>query len=126
MIMRKIVLLTFLIIGYYLPTFSQFNSRLKFDSTFKYFSFGNSTKTFRHVDSIDFEGLLHKPTNNKDFLFPKLADKNLTFVRDSVGFFETQKSFSNMPCLKPQGYFPMPIYKPDSTVRYTMLIKKYK
>jgi hypothetical protein len=126
MIMRKILLLTVLIIGYYLPTFSQFNSRFKFDSTFNNFSFSNSTKTFRHVDSIDFKGLLNKSTNDNGFLFPKLVDKNMTFGRDSVGIFNTQKTFDNMPCLKPQGFFPMPIYKPDSTVRYTLLIKKYK
>ena len=124
--MRKILLLTVLIIGYYLPSFSQFNSRLKFDSTFKNFSFGNSTKTFRHVDSFDFKGLLNKPANDKYFLFPKQADKNLTFGRDPIGIFETQKSFDNMPCLKPQGFFPMPIIKPDSTVRYTLLIMKIK
>lgn len=124
--MRKILLLTVLIIGYYLPTFSQFNSRLKFDSTFKNFSFSNSAKTFRHFDSIDFKGLLSKPTNDKEFLFPKLADKNLTFGRESIGIFETQKSFDNMPCFKPQGFFPMPIYKPDSTVKYTLLIIKIK
>ena len=124
--MRKILLLTVLIIGYYLPTFSQFNSRLKFDPTFKNFSFSNGAKTFSHFDSIDFKGLLNKPENDKNFYFPKLADKNMTFGRDSVGIFETQKTFDNMPCLKPQGFFPMPIYKPDSTVRYTMLIKKYK
>ena len=124
--MRKLLLLTILIIGYYLPSFSQFNSRLKFDSTFKIFSFGNGIKTFRHVDSIDIKGLLNKPANDKDFLFPKQADKILTFGRDSIGIFETQKSFDNMPCLKPQGFFPMPIYKPDSTVRYTLLIMKIK
>jgi hypothetical protein len=123
--MRKILLLIVLIIGYYLPTFSQVNSRLNFDSTFKNFSFSNSTKTFRHIDSIDFKEFLNNPANDKDFLFPKLTDKNMTFGRDSIGIFEPQKSFDNMPCLKPQGFFPMPIVKPDSTVRYTLLIKKY-
>jgi hypothetical protein len=124
--MRKILLLTVLIIGYYLPSFSQFNSRIKFDPTFKNFSFGNVIKTFKHVDSIDIKGLINMSANNKDLLFPKLADKNLTFGRDSIGIFGTQKSFDNMPCLKPQGFFPMPIYKPDSTVRYTLLIMKIK
>jgi len=81
MIMRKILLLTVLIIGYYLPAFSQFNSRLKLDSTFNHFSFNNSTKTFRHIDSIDFKGLFYNPANDKRFLYPKFADKNLTFGR---------------------------------------------
>lgn len=118
--------MTVLIIGYYLPSFSQFNSRLKFDTTFKNFSFGNKTKTFGHIDSIDFKELLSTSTNDKAFLFPKLADKDLTFNRDSIEIFETQKYFDNMPCLKPQGFFPMPIYKPDSTVKYTLLIMKIK
>ncbi len=30
---------------------------------------------------------------------------------------------SNMPCYKPEGLFLMPVIKPDSTTRYTMLIK---
>ena len=124
--MRKILLLTVLIIGYYLPSFSQFNGRLKFDPTFKNYSFGNGTKTFRHIDSIDIKGLLSKPTNDKDFLFLKPADKNLTFRRGPIGILETQKSIDNMPCLKPQGFFPMPIYKPDSTIKYTLLIMRIK
>ena len=124
--MRKILLFTVLIIGNYLPTFSQFNSRLQIDSTFNNFSFNNGTKTFRHVDSIDFKGLLNNPANDKDFLYPKLADKNMTFGRGSVRIIEPPKSFDNIPCLKSQGFFPMPIYKPDSTVRYTLLIKRYK
>ncbi len=124
--MRKILLLTVLIIGNYLPTFSQLKSRLQIDPTFKNFSFNNSTKTFRQLDSIDFKRLLNNPANDKDLRYPGLADKNMTFGRNSVGIIETPKSFENMPCLKPQGFFPMPIYKPDSTVRYTLLIKKYK
>ena len=124
--MRKILLLTVLIIGYYLPAFSQFKSRLQIDSTFKNFSFNNSKKTFLHIDSIDFKGLVNNYRNDKNFLYTKLADKNMTFGRESVEIFETPKSFGNMPCLKPQGLFPMPVYKPDSTVRYTLLIKKYK
>ena len=124
--MRKISLLTVLIIGYYLPAFSQLNSRLQIDPTVKNYSFNNDTKTFRHIDSIDFMGLLNNHGSDKIFLHPKLADKNLTFGRDPFGITETFKSVDNMPCLKPQGYFPMPIYKPDSTVSYTLLIKKYK
>ena len=31
-----------------------------------------------------------------------------------------------MPIIKPQGSFPMPVYKPDSTIRFTMQIKEYK
>jgi hypothetical protein len=123
--MRKILLLTVLIIGYFLPTFSQFNSQLKSDTIFKNFSFNSSTKTFRLIDSIDFKRVLNNPANSNDFLFPKLTDKNMTFGRDSIGIFEPQMSFDNMPCQKPQGFYPMPMYKPDSTVKYTLLIKKY-
>lgn len=124
--MRKILLLTALIIGYYLPTFSQMNRPLKIDSTFKNLSLNNSAKTLNHFDTIDFKNLFNKPVNNKDFSFTKRADKNLILGRESIGIFGAQKSIDNMPCLKPQGLFSMPIYKPDSTVKYTMLIKKFK
>ena len=123
--MRKILLLTILIIGYNLLTFSQFNRRLQIDSTFKSPSF-SSTKTFRSIDSIHYNWQLNNPKNNKNFLSPKFGDKNRNSDRDTFKIIEIPKSLDNMPCLKPQGSFPMPVSKADSTVSYTLLIKKFK
>ena len=123
--MRKILLLAVLIIGYCLPTFSQSNSQLQIDTTAVKFGFYNSTKTPGHFDTIDFKQLLNNPEHHKYLLDPKLADKDVHFGQLSNGKIKAPQSSDNMPCLYPQGSFPMPIYKPDSTVRYTMLIKKY-
>jgi hypothetical protein len=32
-------------------------------------------------------------------------------------------SFDNMPCLKPEGNFSMLVLKPDSTMRYNLIIR---
>lgn len=123
--MKKILLMTVLVIGYYLPTFSQLKSKLQFDTRLKNFSF-NDTNTFGHIDFNDFNGLLNGHKDERDFLFPnKLAYKNLHFGQNSSGIVKTPQPLANMPCIKPNGLFPMPIYKPDSSINYTLLIKKY-
>lgn len=122
--MRKILLLAISIFGYCLLTFSQLNKRVLIDSPFKNSSFDNSIKTFRSIDSIHFNWGLNSPKNDKNFLFQRLPNKDMNYSRGSYGIVEIPKSLDNMPCLKPQGFFPMLISKPDSTVRYTLLIKK--
>lgn len=124
--MRKMLLFTVLIIGYYLPAFSQSNNQLKIDTTAVKFGFFNGKRTLGHIDTIDFKQLLNNPGHQKYLLDPKLADKDVHFGRLSNGKIKVPPSLDNMPCLYPQGSFPMPIYKPDSTVRYSLLIKKYK
>lgn len=128
--MRKILLLTILIIGYNLPTFSQFdsqlqNNRFQIDTTFKSLSLNNGTKSFRLSDSMNSKKMFNDTLRNKRFLPLKLTDKNVSFGQNLNEIVKTPQTFDNMPCLKPEGYFPMPVYKPDSTVKYTLLIKKY-
>jgi len=128
--MRKIILLTVLIVGYYLPTFSQLdnrpqNNRLLIDTTFSNLSLKNNFKTPNLVISYDSLWLFNNSGNNKILICPKLTDKNLELGQDPIAIFEMPATFDNMPCVKPQGYFPMPIVKPDSSVRYSLLIKKY-
>ena len=131
MFMRNILLFTVLIIGYNLPAFSQSNSRLQnnrlqFDSTVRNFSFNNNLKNFSSDKSNDFKWPLNNFFSDKSLLYTKFDDMNLIFRQDTIGIIKQPQSFDNMPCLKPQGFFPMPIYKPDSTVSYTLLIKKYQ
>lgn len=123
--MRKILLFTVLIIGYYLPAFSQSGSQLYFDTTCVKFGIFNGAKTLGHSDTIDFKQLLNNHEQHNYKLSPKLADKDVRFGRLSKVIIKAPDNFDNMTCLYPQGSFPMPVYKPDSTVRYTMLIKKY-
>ncbi len=124
--MRKLFLLTGLIVGYYFQTFSQSNSLLQSDATTVKFAFLNSTKTHLHIDTLDINQLLMNPEYHKYLLIPKLANKDIRFAQLSNGKIKSTSSLDNMPCLYPQGSFPMPIYRPDSTIRYTLQIKKHK
>jgi len=128
--MRKILLLTVLIFGYYLPTFSQLdnrpqNNRLLIDTTFSNLSLKNNLKTPKLVISIDSNLLFNNSSNNKKLIYPGLTDKNSKLVQDPIAIFQKPQMFDNMPCVVPHGYFPMPVVEPDTTVRYTLLIKKY-
>ena len=123
--MSKILLFAILIIGYHLPTFSQPKSQLQIDSTVTKFGFNNSPKTLRHADSIDFKQFLNNTPIHKYQLDPKLAEKGVHFGQLYNAQIQTSHSCDNMPIFHPQGSFTMRIYKPDSTVNYTMLIKKY-
>jgi len=128
--MRKILLLTVMIVGYYLPTFSQLdnrpqNNRLLIDTTFSNLSLKNNLKTPNLVISFDSNWLFNNSRNNKKLIYPGLTDKNLKLLQVPIAIFQKPQMFDNMPCVKPQGFFPMPIVKPDSTVRYSLLIKKY-
>ena len=124
--MRKILLLAVLITGYYLTTFSQVMGQLQIDTTFKKFTFKNNATGFLHLPSVDINGQLISPKNGMNFLYPKFGDnKNLAFGRKQIMHVILPSSMDNMPCLKPQGFFPMPICKPDSTVHYTLLMKKF-
>lgn len=124
--MNKILFLTLLIIGCYFTTFSQTNGQLQNDTLSVKFGIFNSNKTLGHFDTIDFKKLLNNPEHYKYLQVPKLADKDMHFGQLSNGKIRAPHSLDNMPCIVPQGTYPMPIYKPDSTVRYTLLIKKLK
>jgi len=129
--MRNIFLLTVLFVGYNLTAFSQSNSRLQSsgpqsDSMLRSFSYNNNLKDLRSDKSNDFKLPLNNSFSGKNFHYPKFGDKNLYFHKNPVEIFMQPQSLDHMPCLKPQGFFPMPIYKPDSTIKYTLLNKKYK
>jgi hypothetical protein len=122
--MKKFLLLAVLIIGYQLPTFSQTINQFQSDTSSVKFGCNNSTKTLRHADSIDFKQFLNNPPIHKYQLDPKLADKDVHFGQLYNAKILTPSACDNMPIICPQGSFHMRIYKPDSTVNYTLLIKK--
>jgi hypothetical protein len=128
--MRKILLLTVLIVGYYLPTFSQLynrphNYQLQIDTTFSNLSLKNNLKTPNLVNPFDTNWFFNNSTYNKKLIYPGLPGINSNSGQDPIAIFQMPSTFDNMPCVKPQGFFPMLIVKPDSTVRYSLLIKKY-
>ena len=124
--MKTFLLLAVLIIGYHLQTFSQPKSQHQIDSIVVKFGFNNSPKTLRRADSIDFKQFLNNHPIHKYQLDPKLADKDVRFGQLYNAKIQTPHACDNMPIIHPHGYFPMPVYKPDSTVNYTLLIKKIR
>lgn len=58
--------------------------------------------------------------NSQRFVKPENSTHMINSYNDINGF----QFYDNMPCLKPQGSFPMKIFKPDSSSRYTLIIKK--
>lgn len=122
--MRGILLLTILIVGFYLPTYSQFDSQLRYhrpqvDTSFSGLSLKHNLRTPFLFENKDPGWLFYNPIQDI-----KLSDQKLNIEQDLFANNKIMKTFDNMPCLNPQGFSPMPIFVPDSTVRYTLLIKK--
>ncbi len=123
--MKKVLFLAIITIGCDLSTFSQSIRQLQLDTTSVKIGFNNNTKTFRHLDTLDYKQFLNQSEPHTYLLKPKMADKNVHIGQLSRGKIITAHAIDNMPCLDPQGSFPMKIYKPDSSFNYTLLIKKH-
>ena len=129
--MKKIILLTVLVIGYCLPTFSQLNSRFQTNrlpriTTSPNFSLKNRTGTLRLGDSTELKAFMNDPEKYKNSLDPKYKYEFLHKGQNLIGIIKTPLPVDDMPCIKPKGNFPMPVYQPDSTVNYTLKIKYFK
>jgi hypothetical protein len=122
--MRKFILLAVFMIGYLPPMFSQTINQIQSDTDSVKFGFNNSAKRLKHDDSIDFRQFLYNPPIHKYQLDPKSADKDLHFGQLENVDIEIPSSYDNMPVIRPQGSYPLSIYKPDSTLNYTLMIKK--
>lgn len=68
----------------------------------------------------DYSNLLREGSGN---LFPKTFPRPFDIKVKSFGGL-TQSSIDNMPIIKPEGNFSMRIFKPDTTVRYSLQIKE--
>lgn len=121
--MKKILSLIILMTGVYLSSFSQSKHSLQTES-FNHFSPTMDMERFRLGDT-SLKGSLSNTLNGKNFLYSKFPEKYRSFSQNQMGSLSNAQFFGNMPCLKPQGNFPMPVYKPDSTLRFSLLIKKY-
>lgn len=118
-LMRKIFLLTVLIMEFYLHSFSQVSNLLKIDSLMN-FSLNKDLERFGPVDSS-----INWSSNSKNFHFPNFNDSIRTFIQNLAGDYYPAKTHDNMPVVKPKGKFFMPVYKPDSTINFMLQIKKY-
>jgi hypothetical protein len=103
--MKKILVLTVLIMGYCLPAFSQVYRPLAVDSTLKFLP--NTAENPSSLKSIQGNSYLnqYRLQNSKTGFSNDRADSKILSPE------------TNMPIVN--------ICKPDSSVRYTMLIKSF-
>lgn len=123
--MKKLMLSTIFICLFIAPAFSQIRGHFKIDTTFKDRSNFSYQKPFRFGDSINFNFPLKDLLNNKRFSFPEYSGRNLVIRPDLMGSIVGSQSYDRMPCYIPKGNFPMMILKPDSTIKHSLLIKRY-
>ena len=120
--MKTILLTTLLIICYTLAVFAQSPSPVH-----AHIGFLKSKKvtpgTYSLSDSLNTNGKLNVPFSTRNFIFHDLKDKEVKIGQLATG---NDKVQTGMPVWKPKGSFPMPVYRPDTTIRFTLLIKEYK
>ncbi|MPM69821.1 hypothetical protein SDC9_116769 [bioreactor metagenome] len=78
---------------------------------------------FSFVESLDLNQSCIHPIDKK--YYHKSEQKDLQQNKDTFMIINKLQRIDNMPCVKSEGFFPLPIHRPDSTVKYTLLIKKY-
>jgi len=123
--MKKLMLSTIYICLFIAPAFSQISGHFKIDTTFKDRSNFSYQKPLKFGDSINFYFPQKELKNNKRFSFPEYPRRNLLIRPDSMGSIVESQSSGRMPCYIPKGNFPMVVIKPDSTIKHTLLIKRY-
>ena len=64
-----------------------------------------------------------KTMNPSGFPYDKITEPFMLNENQWSSMPQNTLAQGSMPCYKPEGIFPMPVIKPDTTTRYTMLIK---
>ena len=123
--MKKLILLTAFIILLLTPAFSQTIGHFKIDTTFRDRSIFHFQKPFILSDTIHFNHLFGGSLNDKYPYFPEFYKRNFFNRHTPIDNLVNTQSYDRMPCVRPEGYFPMPVAKPDPAIRYSILIKRY-
>lgn len=119
--MRTVLLVFVMITGYSLVSFAQLQLPVHLnDGVMKVKS--GQPGLFFFKDSLN-KGKLDVPFNTSNRLLNDSKEKEMKICKPAENYLMVQ---GGMPILKSQGSFPMPIYKPDSTVNFTIRIKEYK
>lgn len=110
--------------GCFLPAFAQRvivfrNKLLQPDSTLYQRALKNNQTAIYTWKYDNSERKLNNPATNNPLLLPDLKGGNLNLAMNRPPEME------KMPCVKPSQKSRMPVNKPDSTVKHTMLIKKF-
>jgi len=119
--MKTAILLFALVFGWVIPTYSQMNRHRKTDARAEQFS-AKQNKENDRFGKYKFDDKF--PGSWSDRVGDSYSMSSVGPARSK----NTEEVYSgdNMPCFKPEGMFSMRVYKPDSTVEYTMLVKKFE
>lgn len=118
--MKRIIFMIGLTGGLGATGFSQTDTTIKIDTTFKSISINDYPRS-------------HQPGMFKDYKKPGLGPANTTPFKRSApkdfspgnnGKLARTKPMDNMPCIHPQGHYPARVYKPDTAVRYTLRVER--
>lgn len=123
--MKKVILMT-AIIGLFLsPVFSQIHRPYKEDPALRKLSAIRNQEPFKLKDPI----YIGSPGNGlmtpNYFSFPKYNERNFLNMQIPLESRVPDQLVDGMPCFAPRGYFPMPVVKPNSAIKYSLLIKRY-
>ncbi len=119
--MRRVILIAIFINILLIPGFSQLNRSFKVDSTITKFLSDSAQNAMIPFENKDFNGSWDTTMNFKSF---NNSAPSIKWINPSE-YFNGSNFYDNMPCRKPQGDFRMRIYKPDTSYKYTLLIKKF-
>ena len=119
--MRKILLIIVFGSSFYFPAFSQFYKPNPTDTLSGNLSTYLRSLQLYPLTSRNFIAQLNKVNPEKNSIPPNYTDRNflLGLAPDIL-----ISPYDEMPCLIPKGNFPMLISKPDSSVQYTLRIKR--
>lgn len=121
--MRKSLVVIVLILGFGLTAFSQSGGSLPTDSTKVKIGFPITLKLHWQSDSANYARLFNHPAITDTVNGFKLTEKKIFLGRPATYAIKAPHSDDKMPCMVPQGNFPMPVYRPDSAVNFTLLGK---
>lgn len=118
--MKKIILITAFLSLFITPTFSQVKGQFKLDITFKNVQLNPYTVGI----SRDLNELLSNNLKNDNLLEPNFLTSKLSAQQNPSTTIGKHKYHGEMPCIVPEGFFPMKVIVPDSLKRYSLLIKQ--
>lgn len=103
-----------------IPTFSQVCEKFKLDTTLKVIY----RSPYTCGKSNNFNSYLNTQLKNDNSVLPNLRMKKIISTQNPLTEINKPKPHGEMPCVIPEGYFPMRILLPDSLKRYSLLIKQ--
>jgi len=122
--MRKLFVLILMLLGYGMTAWSQSGGSLQTDSSVVKIGFPKTLKLSGIGDSLNYRQFLNNPSTALTIPDSNGTERKIYIGHPAILTLKAPHNYDNMPCLDPQGNFQMPVYRPDTTIHYTMLIKK--